>query len=542
MKAALPQEQLLWLWQFLHDVDANPPDLAGYDGEALLHVEDILCAGIALLVVLHNDWLAEDPARMTWARSKLEAIVVKPPPPLRFDLEAAPGERRWDAFAAEASVFFLSQNRDDLLARRLVAAGAVSYHYGTTALTMLRSSECRQALGEDFDRLLTMAVRWAGLRVPYGLATRSQEDTLTEELRARKAALVREFVDGQLSAALPDIRKISAIAAEETEAVHARQFPGLARMRRGPDRLREGAIEKLYPTPLRLDDHVISAAFAWLNLQSAQPGEERRKWLGLVRMFLGIVLASVPHVDDPRRQEIDGLPSEFDGWVFGIVAAAIPCLTPPEDPASLWKPILDMGAPAHRWVERFFWYWFTDGLRPIQSAEQFTALWTAMIDHALSCATWQPGGNRGFNLDQMVFELLGFNSGIHTLGKTEALTSAITAMKGMFARATQKWFGMPRVTAGFLHFVIQPAAVGLMLPAIYWLAAAVPSNDPYDWKYGLEDNLIAFMHACWDRHQQAISSDPVLREPFLALLSTLVSRGSHAAIALRDHILGSAAA
>jgi hypothetical protein len=49
--AALPQDQLLWLWQFLQDINANPPDLKVQDGEALLHIEDILCGGIALLVV-----------------------------------------------------------------------------------------------------------------------------------------------------------------------------------------------------------------------------------------------------------------------------------------------------------------------------------------------------------------------------------------------------------------------------------------------------------------------------------------------------------
>ena len=259
-------------------------------------------------------------------------------------------------------------------------------------------------------------------------------------------------------------------------------------------------------------------------------------------MFLGLVLESVPHTDDPRNQEIDGLPSEFDGWVFGIVAGAVPCLTAAEDPGSLWKPILELGTPAHQWVERFFWYWFTDGLRPVQSAEQFTALWSAMIEHALACPGWQAGGRGSFHLDQMVFELLGFNSGMHTVGKNTALASAIGAMEPVFARAAQQWFRMPRVTAGFLHFAVQPATAGLMLPAIRWLAAVVPSYDSYDWKDGLEDDLIAFMHACWERHHQTISADATLEKPFLDLLATLVSRGGHAAIALRDRIIGSAAA
>ena len=169
--AALPQDQLLRLWQFLQDIDSNPPDLAGRDGEALIHIEDILCGGIALLVILHHDWLNENPERMAWCRRKLETIVAQPPAPLRFDSEGSPGERKWDAFAAEAGVFLLSRNRGDRLARQLVALGVTSFQYSTTALTMLRASQHREALGDDFDRLLDMAVRWAGLRVPYALAT-----------------------------------------------------------------------------------------------------------------------------------------------------------------------------------------------------------------------------------------------------------------------------------------------------------------------------------------------------------------------------------
>ena len=70
-----------------------------------------------------------------------------------------------------------------------------------------------------------------------------------------------------------------------------------------------------------------------------------------------------------------------------------------------------------------------------------------------------------------------------------------------------------------------------------------PANYTFEvWKYGLEDNLIAFLHTCWDRHHQTISADPALQHAFLKLLSTVVSRGSHAAIALRDRIVGSAAA
>ena len=87
---------------------------------------------------------------------------------------------------------------------------------------------------------------------------------------------------------------------------------------------------------------------------------------------------------------------------------------------------------------------------------------------------------------------------------------------------------------------MQPAAVGLLVATVGWLAPVVTTFDSYDWRDDrLEQNLIAFLRACWERKGQQISADPGLERDFRALLTTTVSRGSHAAIALRDHVVGS---
>ena len=96
------------------------------------------------------------------------------------------------------------------------------------------------------------------------------------------------------------------------------------------------------------------------------------------------------------------------------------------------------------------------------------------------------------------------------------------------------------VVNGFLYFAIQPAAAGLLLPGIASLTTAVPALDSYHWRYGLEGNLIAFLHTCWERESDRISNTPALHTAFL-LLTTVVSRGDHAAIALRDRVVASAA-
>lgn len=463
----------------------------------------------------------------------------------RFALifETASGECKWDTFAAEAGVALLARNCDDALARRLAATGVIGFHYSTTARTMLFACRHRERLGDDFNRMLGLAIRWAGLRTPLAFATPSGFDTPGEAWNERKEALIQDFVDRRSPIELPEIRAVNATAAAEIEAGQAQRFPEMARARGAPRRSRRRAgrsRKSLYRESLRLNSRVISSAFAWLDLRSARP-EERRRWLGYVRNFLDLMLGSIPQIDDPRQQEIDGLPDEFDNWVFGLVAGAIPCLTATEDQRSLWQPIFDLGSPAHQWVERFFWDWFTDGLRAAPSPQDFARLWTDMIEHALTSPAWDPSVNRTYDLDGMVFQLLGFDSRMNKLGQNLTFGPAVAEMEGVLARAAQRWFGMPKVVTGFLNFATQPAVAGLLLPGIRWLAAAVPSFDSYDWKYGLEENLIAFLDVCWDREHHRIASDASLQGAFLSLLACVIARGGHAAIALRDRVVNSAA-
>jgi hypothetical protein len=114
-------------------------------------------------------------------------------------------------------------------------------------------------------------------------------------------------------------------------------------------------------------------------------------------------------------------------------------------------------------------------------------------------------------------------------------------MVDVFAQAADHWFCMPRVVRNFLCFIVQPAAAELLRPAIFWVSKAVASYSPFDWRDGIEDRLIEYLNVCWLRDQSAILENAYLKEAFFALLTNVVSRGSHAAISLRDRIAGSTA-
>ncbi|XIA64212.1 hypothetical protein ACFIOY_35795 [Bradyrhizobium sp. TZ2] len=160
-----------------------------------------------MLVVKHHDWLAANPEYMAWCRGKLESVARQPPAPLRFDSATANGDRKWDSFAGEAGVALLAHDRNDSLARCLVAVSTLSFHYSTTSRTLTRASQRREQLGEDFDRMLYLAVRWAARRPALSLARRLRTDTDVEDDHAGKEALIEEFADRRLPTELPDSPK-----------------------------------------------------------------------------------------------------------------------------------------------------------------------------------------------------------------------------------------------------------------------------------------------------------------------------------------------
>lgn len=542
----LPDSQLLPLFQWLQSLETNPPELPAQGGEPIQRLENVLLGGIAVLVVLHLEWLLQDASRLAWCRFRLEAVHANPPPPSRFDSEVAVGDDRWDDFAAECGIRLLVAEKSDPLARKLVAQGVMGYHYGTTGLTMARAFAVRADIGDDFPRLITLCVRWAALRVLSWISRDlGGEDKVAWE--AKRAALLEEFLNGELSVDLPDLKQLNAETLANYNALHEKRHPEFRPRTKPKGRKSTGESfgrerEKLYPERLGFDERALTNALAWLDPGQARSAAERARCLALIHALLQVSLETVPLLDDPRNQEIDGLPTDFDGWVFELVAHAVPQLTPDEKPEGLWQAILDLGAAAHEWVERFFLAWFTTGLRAARSPTEFVRIWRSMIVYALASPRWQRDAYGSYRLDSMVIELLGTDGRWGTLAADSTSAPALGTMVDVFAQAADQWFRMPRVMRNFLYFVVQPAAVQLLRPAILWVSKAVSFYSTYDWRDDVEGNLIEYLNVCWLRERIAILEHTELKQPFFALLASVVSRGSHAAIALRDRIAGSTAA
>jgi hypothetical protein len=533
----LGEEQLLPFWETIQRIAGNATKTPC---PVLRPIEDALCAGIAVLLVLHRDWIETTPERMSWCRARLQPVIERPPHMSAFE-DSTNGNWHWDSFIAECGVTMLAADRTDHLARLLVGHSVAAYRYGTVALTMQRGFRCREQLTEDFDRMVSLAVRAASVRSLVARASQLQSETESAPLLERVRDLVHEFVEGCLPTEIPALQAADDAALAELEEINARLIPDWGDRRRRRRRQRRGRAERERPRSRipGLDLLALRSAFAWLDVGAAGPTEERSEWLGFIRELHEFSLSFVPAVEDASRQDVDGLPSGFDDWTFGQVAAAVVRMRPAEGPDSLWMPVLDLGTGAHRWVERFFWHWFIEGVRSAESREAFAARWTEMIRYALSHPGWDPAACAGFDLDEMVRELLGFHFGMTTVGDDPDFSEPLGRMVGVFEQAAGRWLASPRVASSFARFLVRPAAARLLAPGVQWLHDAVRTFDDCDRTRDsqLEAGLVDVLHACWARERDILSRDTPMLDAFNGLLTILCARGSHAATAFRDRVL-----
>lgn len=518
----LAEEQLPAFWGMLQQLSRSP-SIRDDSERVTSPVADAVCGGIAVLLVLHREWVRATPDRESWCRRWFEEILRTPPPFSFFDSDSSAGDLHWDAFAAECGIILLAENPDDSLARFLTAVGVMAYRYSTIALTLRSAFQIRRRLGEDFGRLLHLAVNWSVVRSLRDRAAQLQFDD--ERWQQEYEQLRQSFLDRSLSPEPPTLAEANDRALVELEDLLRRRFP------------EEYGEESQHLRP-GLDPQVLQFAYSWLDLREACSAEERHAWLRVVRELMVLALGMLPTHEDPNQQEIDRSPGDFERWVFSLLARSIPHMRTDEDPRSFWQPILDLGTRAHHWVEDFFWDWFTDGLQAAGSPEAFTGIWEEMIRYVLRSKSWDPELARFRDLDDMVCGLLGFHRTL--FAADERYTVAIWRMTSVFADASRRWFRLPRVAHGFAQFVVRPAAAQLLFPGVVWLLQAVQQYDEHDWEEReLAEDLVEVLRACWDRDGQRVSGDPQVRDAFLGLLTKLVSRGGHAAFALQERVLNS---
>lgn len=524
-------------WARLQRLDGlSPPPNDSYGLNDPIHG---VLGGVAVLIVLNREWLSAEPARLEWCRQKLLEVCESPPPRSPLDSEVSIDDNDWDAFAAEAGAVLWAEDSTDQLARRLVANGVMAYRYPTVNLTLRRTAALRERLGDDFRRLVNLAIRFSAVRAV--LMWRGSARMEAGEWGSRAHELYTAFMAGTLSPDFPSLTEENEGAARAIEEVQQEREREWITRTKGLGAGEATDPEAQPPRPRRarpvsLDTRQLVAALTPLTPEATSTEAEREFWATLLGEMLTLALGAVPRAAD-RRRAGDGLPTDFDGWVFEQVAGLLPRISQ-ERARGLWRPILDLGIPAHHWVERFFWYWFVEGYQQAPTPEAFTAIWEEMIRFAAGHDLWSTDHDT-YDLSGMVTELLGFSHETRTVAKDAVYTEALGRLRPAFEEAGKKWLGMARVVEGFARFAVTPAATHLLLPAVRWLSKASETVTRTQSERNLDDALINLLHEAWERHRVELAQDSPLMEAYQAMLTRLASRSSHAALALRDRVLSS---
>lgn len=504
-------------------------EMADGDGNVEYRTTAVV-AGIAVLAVKCWDWLSTQPERAGWCKATLLGILRNPPPP---DDAWSPHDQsglNLEDFAAEAIVPFWADASSDPGLRLAVAQCAMAAHYSAVAHLTHSAFQCRDRLGSAFDQLVVFVLRWAACR--HDIDRRRYPPTAGPvDIAKWFTEHGGLFVDGTLPADWGNWG-VQALRDGEQYVTRSRSI--------GDD----AQVTALCVRP-RIDQLLLSTAFASILLPSQAASDvERTKFVRFWDQALECVLGAFRLQDRSGKPVLDpdletrGIWST-DHWFTDRFVDLILQLRPEEHPDHIWGPILDLGAPAHEFVEAFLRSWFLQGLNS-PDHDRFVTEWKAMVDHAARSPIW---GNRKRNWrhwNDFWTGLLGFSQ--HELFAWQDQHAAvIQQMMDVYAGWIPNNLSDGWTARRFLQWLDLPATKPIRLKAVSWLLQAAGKANEYWWDKGeLVDLLAGILEKCWSECRDTILADRLLLSDYRELVALLVGRQSPLAMYLQDRMGGRA--
>jgi len=519
---------------------------------------DVACAGAAVLLVLHRDWLKENPEKEAWCVDQILAAVAGLPLTGTLLSEHDLYNMGADAFCADAVPALWAGTPEDHTLRFCVARLAATWRYVAVARLFASAAKVRERLGDHFRQLQHFLVRWAPvrwqlmlagttgfpptpprhglslierLRIPLyelggWLLARTKRGRYGRRKRARFDAArwlgrqVRAFSRGKVP---PDIPSWQEYAVTRHPA---EPYRSEARTRRGRE------------SP-GLDCDVVRAAYAWLpSLDQALDPAERGEWIDLWQRMLDVTLGMVAR--DRAEDEVqEGFPHDYDHWVFGRIAALIVELEDSENPRQFWEPLLALGVHVPHYVERFLVSWFHVNLSPQAPPAAFLPRWREMVGYALASPEWEAReGKTWHHIDDVWRHLLGFDYYVRIPWRREH-APVIRGMADLYRLWAERRLAKGYSAAQFMRFLQNPAAEPLRLQALVWLRNASNQVGDYFWHDDdWQTEGARLLNVCWEQNRDAMRANTDAFDAFKALLKTLAAKQVPLALELLDRVPG----
>ncbi len=496
-----------------------------------------IAGGLAVLVIKHRAWLAENPDLEKWCLATLRDLK---PLKTEHDSPMSINNHGAETFLGEAGVALLQENGEDWVLR-MAFEGVTGFHYNSTLFTLFRAYLLREQLGDKFGELVNVMVLWSALR--HAATRESGYYAADTKLPVYRTTLFRRYTARKLRGALIPLRRAETLGRRLVERIERRSMSSREKQQRKAQRewtREQNADRKLYREMPHIDLEVIQKGFGFVAAMVRQhlAGEEQRLEQYVREMFDLLCV----HFRAPSRKmnvaQLKALPIESDRWTMARIAEFVAHRNSVETAREFYRPILELGPAAKYWVEDFLQSWILQGLQVSPDLEGFARIWQDMVAYTETLPAWQPGESNYWNrAAPLATELMGLSeTGVAVLGDAK-YKDLIGSMAGAFEQWGNRWLKYAFAAGWFAYFLPTESGQVLLPQGIKQLAGTVGSLPDEDWhRHSLGGLFTEVLSSCWHYLQREVESDARLRQAFLRLLAVLCARQIPEALHLRAKV------
>ena len=495
-----------------------------------------VAGGIAVLVVLHRDWLRQNPEIEKWCLETLRDLKLAEAS--EFDSPVSALNHTAESFLGEAGVALLLESSEEWVLQSAFE-GVTGFYYNSTLQTMWRAYLVRQQLGEKFGELMNVVILWSALRRG---ATRESGYQADRALLAKyKKTLFRRYVAGKLKGTLFPLRKAETLGRSVLQRVSRRLMS--SEERRWREEMRASRRERNDDRKLDrdipdIDFEVIQKGFGflWAMVRDPLPGEEQTLER-YIRELFDAEMRTLPRPQPGEENyEIQGTPHQFDVWVMARVAEFIARANSVEVARQFYRPIVDLGPAGRYWVEDFLQTWVSIGLEMSTDLTTFAKIWEDMVNYAMTLRAWQPSASgRWSRAESLAVDLVGLHDTAASVLGQAKYQGVVGSMAPVFETWASQWLRHASAAGWFAHFLQTESGQVLLSMGIKQLAGVVGGFEERDWHdHGLGGQFTDALAACWKHRRHEVESHTYVREAFLHILTELCARQIPEALHFRD--------
>lgn len=389
------EEECNTVWDNIQKMSqANDPEpYSSFSGQY-----QCVLGGCAVLLYNKDKWFTKNPERLQWILEYTKNALIEYKPNSYSSSEADLGDS-WTAFTARILAVLWSDDTQNKTLRKLIGLLIIKSSYESTNVLFSTISKKIKWSDKNFIQVQNFLILWSlyldehydksshksfyfeeaeelsflnKILDRIGLGKLKKTKPKEFDIEKVKEKLLRDFINNKISHELVDWSKLR-----------------LKKAKKGRGHWRNDFDRTIGNEP-GLDKKMFQHAFISLPQFDTVPGDEQKHlikfWMQVIEQMtfeLGVITEhSRPH---------DQYPHQFDIWALERISQLVLQLNAEAaiKPEDLWKPILQYGHLANKWIDIFFSYFYTHHSDKKEIYDKFFTVLREMILYADSCASWQ---------------------------------------------------------------------------------------------------------------------------------------------------------